>query len=159
MFGLPVSKQVTVRYIGTYLATGAYVSNWAALNAYQANNIVGQWKRATIAAAVSACNGLGGIAGSFIVRQQEAPWYPTAVWVSIGSHVLMIVIVLGFSVWFAAANRLERSGKVTIEGVVCSPSLLLIFDCPLGTVLTVIYSLGLDIRTEHGGLKKLLLID
>lgn len=38
---LGFSSQVTVRYIGTFLATGAYVSNWAALNAYQANNIVG----------------------------------------------------------------------------------------------------------------------
>jgi hypothetical protein len=62
-----------VRYIGTYLATGAYVSNWAAMNAYQANNIVGQWKRATFAASITACNGLGGIAGSFIFRQNEAP--------------------------------------------------------------------------------------
>ena len=64
--------------------TGAYVSNWAALNAFMANNIVGQWKRATTAAAVSACNGLGGVAGSYIVRQQEAPQYQTAVWVSVG---------------------------------------------------------------------------
>ncbi|OJD24706.1 hypothetical protein ACJ73_03936, partial [Blastomyces percursus] len=84
MLGLPASQQVTVRYIGTFLATGAYVSNWAALNAYQANNIVGQWKRATVAASVTACNGLGGIAGSFIVRSSEAPTYGTAVWVSIG---------------------------------------------------------------------------
>lgn len=84
MLGLPSSTQVTVRYVGTFLATGAYVSNWAALNAYQANNIVGQWKRATIAAAVTACNGLGGIAGSFIVRPNEAPDYVTAFWVSIG---------------------------------------------------------------------------
>jgi len=38
---LGFTNQVTVRYIGVYLATGAYVSNWAALNAYQANNIVG----------------------------------------------------------------------------------------------------------------------
>ncbi|GAM38727.1 hypothetical protein TCE0_033f09692 [Talaromyces pinophilus] len=116
MFGLPISHQVTVRYIGTYLATGAYVSNWAALNAYQANNIVGQWKRATIAAAVTACNGLGGIAGSFIVRQQEAPWYPTAVWVSIGSHVLMIVIVGGFTVWFKMENDKQRKKGRVIEG-------------------------------------------
>jgi len=43
-----------------------------------------QWKRAVTAAAVSACNGLGGIAGSFIVRQDEAPRYMTAIWVSIG---------------------------------------------------------------------------
>jgi len=42
---LGFASQVTVRYVGTYLATGAYVSNWAAMNAYQASNIVGQWKR------------------------------------------------------------------------------------------------------------------
>ncbi|EEH33674.2 hypothetical protein PAAG_04723 [Paracoccidioides lutzii Pb01] len=83
MLGLPTSKQVTVRYIGTFLATGAYVSNCAALNAYQANNIVGQWKRTTVAASVTASNGLGGIAGSFIVRSSEAPTYETAVCVSI----------------------------------------------------------------------------
>ena len=39
---LGFSSQVTVRYVGTYPATGAYVSNWAAMNAYQASNIVGQ---------------------------------------------------------------------------------------------------------------------
>lgn len=82
MFGLP--SQVAVRYVGTFLATGAYVSNWAALNAFMANNVAGQWKRITITAAVAACNGLGGVAGSYIVRSNEAPWYPTAVWVSAG---------------------------------------------------------------------------
>ena len=38
---LGFAKQVAVRYIGTFLATGAYVSNWAALNSFQANNITG----------------------------------------------------------------------------------------------------------------------
>ncbi|KEF51813.1 uncharacterized protein A1O9_12150 [Exophiala aquamarina CBS 119918] len=110
-------SQVTVRYIGTFLATGAYVSNWAALNAYQANNVVGQWKRATVAAAISACNGLGGIAGSYIVRQPEAPRYLTAIWVSIGSHILMICIVLTCTIWFWVANRRARKGRYLIEGV------------------------------------------
>ncbi|EEP76666.1 conserved hypothetical protein [Uncinocarpus reesii 1704] len=119
MLGLPSSTQVTVRYIGTFLATGAYVSNWAALNAYQANNIVGQWKRATIAAAVTASNGLGGIAGSFIVRSVEAPAYTTAVWVSIGSHILMIAIVGMFSTYFYFANRRQRTGNYVIENL-CS---------------------------------------
>lgn len=81
---LGFASQVTVRYVGVFLATGAYVANWAALAAYQGNNIVGQWKRVFAAAAVTACNGAGGIAGSFIVRRQEAPRYGTAVWVSIG---------------------------------------------------------------------------
>lgn len=92
------------RYFGVFLATGAYVGNWAALTAYQANNVVGyvelelcvyrqgrkltetcrQWKRVFTAAACTMFNGAGGIAGSFIVRNIEAPTYNTAVWVSIG---------------------------------------------------------------------------
>ncbi|KAF3059664.1 putative transporter C11D3.18C [Daldinia childiae] len=114
---LGFSEQVTVRYVGTYLATGAYVSNWAALSAYQANNIAGQWKRAFTAAAVTALNGAGGIAGSFIVRSQEAPHYLTAVWVSIGSHILIIGIVGAFSTYFFFANKLASQGKILIEGV------------------------------------------
>ena len=115
-FGLlGLADQVTVRYVGTYLATGAYVSNWAALNSYQASNITGQWKRAVTAAAITACNGLGGVAGSFIVRQTEAPHYPTAVWVSIGSHIFIISIVLAFSVYFYTANSKQHKGKKTIE--------------------------------------------
>ncbi|KAJ5247025.1 Major facilitator superfamily domain general substrate transporter [Penicillium chermesinum] len=118
MFGLPSSKQVAVRYVGTFLATGAYVSNWAALNAFQANNVTGQWKRAATAAAVTAFNGLGGVAGSYIVRQQEAPQYATAVWVSIGSHILLIALVGGFSVYFYIMNRRQSRGLIVIEGVV-----------------------------------------
>ncbi|KAI1395408.1 putative MFS transporter [Hypoxylon fuscum] len=114
---LGFSEQVAVRYVGTYLATGAYVSNWAALSAYQANNIAGQWKRAFTAAAVTAMNGAGGIAGSFIVRSQEAPHYLTAVWISIGSHILIIVIVVIFSAHFYFANSLAASGKILLEGV------------------------------------------
>ncbi|KAL3465363.1 major facilitator superfamily domain-containing protein [Aspergillus heterothallicus] len=112
MFGLPSSTSVPVRYIGTFLATGAYVSNWAALNAYMANNVVGQWKRVTTAAAVAACNGLGSIAGSYIVRQQEAPQYETAVWVSVGSHILMIGIVCLFTIGFYSLNCRQKEGKL-----------------------------------------------
>ncbi|KAK5629517.1 hypothetical protein RRF57_005232 [Xylaria bambusicola] len=114
---LGFAKQDAVRYFGTFLATGAYVSNWAALSAYQANNITGQWKRAFTAATVTALNGAGGIAGSFIVRSQEAPWYPTAIWVSIGSHILIIAIVLAFTIYFYFANKLAASGKIVLEGV------------------------------------------
>lgn len=107
--------QSTVRYIGTYLATGAYVSNWAAITAYQANNITGQWKRVFTAAVVTAANGAGGIAGSYIFRQQEAPRYMTAIWVSISSHLLIMAFVAAFSVYFWQANRKQRSGKALLE--------------------------------------------
>ncbi len=114
---LGFSSAVAVRYAGTMLATGAYVSNWAGLNAYQANNVTGQWKRATVAAAVSACNALGGIAGSYIFRDDEAPTYPTAVWISIGSHVLMILVIAGCDGFFWRANRRADRGGAVIEFV------------------------------------------
>lgn len=113
---LGFAEQVTVRYIGTYLATGAYVANWAAFSTYQANNIVGQWKRIFTAAAVTMFNGAGGIAGSFIVRQQESPRYITAIWVSIGSHILIIGVIAVFSLYFYQANGRQRKGKRVLEG-------------------------------------------
>ncbi|KAI1434396.1 retrograde regulation protein 2 [Xylaria sp. CBS 124048] len=114
---LGFAEQNSVRYFGSFLATGAYVSNWAALSAYQANNITGQWKRAFTAATSTALNGAGGIAGSFIVRAQEAPRFPTAIWVCIGSHILMILIVAVFTVYFQAANKRAARGNVVLEGV------------------------------------------
>jgi sugar phosphate permease len=113
---LGFTDQVTVRYIGTYLATGAYVANWAAMATYQANNVVGQWKRVFTAAAVTAFNGAGGIAGSFIVRQQESPRYMTAIWVSIGSHIMIIGVIGVFSVYFYMANQRQRRGRGLLEG-------------------------------------------
>ncbi|KAK4658886.1 hypothetical protein QC762_0003120 [Podospora pseudocomata] len=106
------------RYFGVFLATGAYVANWAALTAYQANNVVGQWKRVFTAAACTMFNGAGGIAGSFIVQNYEAPYYATAVWISIGSHLLMITLVGLLTIYFYLANRsLRRTGKVLEQTV------------------------------------------
>lgn len=115
MLGFP--SNVAVRYVGVLFATGAYVSNWAAMNAYQMNNVTGQWKRATVAATVSGCNALGGIAGSYIFRSAEAPWYPTAIWISIGSHILIIGIIALCGGLFWKANRRARAGNGVIEGV------------------------------------------
>ncbi|KAL2161725.1 hypothetical protein VTH06DRAFT_8287 [Thermothelomyces fergusii] len=112
---LGFARNSAARYFGVFLATGAYVANWAALTAYQANNIVGQWKRVFTAAACTMFNGAGGIAGSFIVRNFEAPSYPTAVWVSIGSHILMISVVAALSVYFYVANKRQRKRAVVLE--------------------------------------------
>ena len=79
------------------------------------NNIAGQWKRVFTAAVVTMFNGAGGIAGSYIVRQSEAPRYPTAVWISIGSHIMIVVIVSAFSAYFYYANRRQRAGKIVLE--------------------------------------------
>lgn len=112
---LGFAHQVTARYVGTFLATGAYVSNWAALTTYYQNNITGQWKRVFASALVTAMNGAGGIAGSYIVVQSQAPKYPTAVWISIGSHLLIIGFVGAFSLFFFVANKRQRAGKAVLE--------------------------------------------
>ncbi|KAI4187860.1 MAG: hypothetical protein L6R41_002522 [Letrouitia leprolyta] len=113
---LGFADQVTVRYVGTYLATGAYISNWAALNSYQACNITGQWKRAVTAAAVTACNGLGGVAGSFIVGDIMPMVGVHADGDS--SHIIIICIIGALSVFFYIANSAQKSGRKTIEGTV-----------------------------------------
>ncbi|CZT17252.1 related to putative tartrate transporter [Ramularia collo-cygni] len=115
---LGFAQQPAARYVGVCMATGAYISNWAGIVTYQANNITGQWKRVFTAATITAFNGAGGIAGSYIVRQNEAPQYLTAIWVSIGSHVLIIACVAAFSVYFYIANKRQREGKILIEETV-----------------------------------------
>ncbi|KAF2773441.1 putative MFS transporter [Teratosphaeria nubilosa] len=108
-------EQVAARYVGAFLATGAYVSNWAGINAYYQNNITGQWKRVYAAAIVTAMSGAGAVAGSYIVKQNEAPWYPTAVWTSIGSHIVIIAIVAILSAYFFWANKRQLAGKAILE--------------------------------------------
>ncbi|RAR06474.1 cytoskeleton assembly control protein sla1 [Stemphylium lycopersici] len=120
---LGFSSQVTVRYIGTYLATGAYVANWAAMATYQANNIVGQWKRVFTAAIVTAFNGAGGIAGSFIVRQPESPRYMTAVWSSNEitlneGDVLMVLEKSTDDAWWTAKKKGTAEDEEEPEGLI-----------------------------------------
>ncbi|KAK3335879.1 major facilitator superfamily domain-containing protein [Cercophora scortea] len=112
---LGFAKNSGARYFGVFLSTGAYVANWAALSAYQANNINGQWKRVFTAAACTMFNGAGGIAGSFIVRNAEAPQYPTAVWVSIGSHILLVTIIALLSLHFYLANNSKKATSTYLE--------------------------------------------
>jgi hypothetical protein len=49
------------------------------------------------------------------VRQKEAPRYMTAIWISIGSHILIICIVAVFSVYFWYANGKQTKGKKLLE--------------------------------------------
>ena len=61
---------------------------------------------------------LEGVTGSFIVRQNEAPRYESAVWISIGSHILMVGFVLVFSAYFFIGNKMQKRGKKVVERTV-----------------------------------------
>ncbi|KAK3694446.1 major facilitator superfamily domain-containing protein [Podospora appendiculata] len=112
---LGFANNAGARYVGVFLSTGAYVANWTALSAYQANNINGQWKRVFTAAACTMLNGTGGIAGSYIVRNAEAPQYPTAVWVSIGSNILLLMTIALLSLHFYLANNSKKAASTYLE--------------------------------------------
>jgi MFS family permease len=57
-----------VRFLGLFLASGGSNSNIPLIMAYQANNIRGQWKRASASAILVGLGGVGGIAGSLVFR-------------------------------------------------------------------------------------------
>lgn len=64
-----------VQYFGIFLVVASANANVPTLNAFQANNIRGQWKRAFSSASLVCGGGLGGIVGSLIFRSQDAPRY------------------------------------------------------------------------------------
>ncbi|KFZ04365.1 hypothetical protein V502_10206 [Pseudogymnoascus sp. VKM F-4520 (FW-2644)] len=69
------TKTTGVRYFGVFLTVSGANSNIPAIMAYQANNIVGQTRRAMGSALLVGMGGVGGIAGSLVFRSQDYPLY------------------------------------------------------------------------------------
>ncbi|XMA13793.1 hypothetical protein WAI453_006584 [Rhynchosporium graminicola] len=119
LIGLPLlgyAKHNGVRYFGVFLATIACNANIPAVLTYQANNIRGQWKRALCSATLVGFGGLGGIVGSTVFRDQDAPKYGPGIMTTMISSGLVIVITCLMTLKFHRANqRAERGGKA-IEG-------------------------------------------
>ncbi|KAL4888673.1 MFS general substrate transporter [Aspergillus ambiguus] len=120
MVSQPPENQVARRFSGCFLATGGYVSNYTMQSAYLANNMIDQWKRATTIAAAGVFYSLGTVAGSYLVRQQEAPQYPTAVWSNTAMNALSVCLVGIMSLHFYIRNRQQRNGQRTIQNIVFS---------------------------------------
>ena len=83
LIGLPLlgyAHTNALRYFGVFLATIAGNANVPAVLTYQANNIRGQWKRALCSATLVGAGGLGGIIGSTVFREQDAPGYRPGIW-------------------------------------------------------------------------------
>ncbi|KUJ10862.1 MFS general substrate transporter [Mollisia scopiformis] len=119
LIGLPLlgyAHNNGVRYFGVFLATIAGNANVPAVLTYQANNIRGQWKRALCSATLVGFGGIGGIVGSTVFREQDAPKYGPGIMTVMIANALILVITALLSIKFHFANkRAERGGKV-IEG-------------------------------------------
>ena len=119
IIGLPLIgwvDNVGVRYFGVFLVAMGSNSNIPATMAYQANNIRGHWKRAFCSATLVGFGGVGGIIGSLVFREQDAPSYRPGLWAAITSQLIILVIVAMLSVKFVRDNKKVDRGEIVIEG-------------------------------------------
>lgn len=115
LIGLPIiawHPQSSVRYFGVFLTTMGVNSNLPAIMTFQANNVVGQWKRAFSSASTIAFGGIGGIAGSLVFRNQDAPHYYPGIYASIACCALVIFVVILLDVQIYLDNKRQAKGEV-----------------------------------------------
>ena len=114
---LGYAEQPYVRYFGAFLLVAGANSNVPASMTYQANNVVGQWKRAFTSASMVAMGGIGGIVGGTVFRSQNSPEYIPGLATCFTAAGLTILSVCTTSVYMIAQNRKQAMGKIVIEGV------------------------------------------
>lgn len=119
LIGLPLlgyHSNSAVRYFGVFLATISANANIPAVLTYQANNIRGQWKRALCSATLVGAGGIGGIIGSTVFREADAPKYGPGIMTCMIANGMVIVIVLLMTFKFHRANKRAEAGGKIIEG-------------------------------------------
>lgn len=124
IIGLPIMgfhSSPAVRYFGVFLVTAGANANVPAAMSYQANNIRGQWKRAFCSATFVSFGGIGGIAGSLVFRNEDAPGYKPGLYACIATTLLTMILVgiltLDFRRLNAKADRGER--ELECDAVSC----------------------------------------
>jgi len=118
LIGLPIMgfhPSAKIRYFGVFLVTAGANANVPAALSYQANNIRGQWKRAFCSASFVMFGGIGGIAGSLVFRNQDAPGYRPGLYACIATSLLSIIIVAGLTVQSWYRNKAADRGEGELE--------------------------------------------
>ena len=114
---LGYADQPYVRYFGAFLIVGGANSNVPAALTYQANNVVGQWKRAFTSATIVAMGGIGGIIGGTTFRTQDSPDYRPGLYTCFLAAALTIISVMITTLYMFMQNRKQAQGKIVIEGI------------------------------------------
>jgi sugar phosphate permease len=124
VIGLPIvgfHSSAAVRYFAIFFVTAGANSNVPAVMSWQANNIRGQWKRAFCSAILVGFGGVGGIAGSLVFRDMDAPGYRPGLYACLAAALLNILLslVLMADIW-RNNKAADRSGKI-LEAVSLTP--------------------------------------
>jgi len=109
-------KNDGARYFGVFLATIACNANCPALLTYQSNNVRGQWKRALTSATLIGGGAIGGIIGTTVFREKDAPKYGPGILTCMLANAIIILVVAALSFKFHCANKRVEAGGKPIEG-------------------------------------------
>jgi hypothetical protein len=109
------APQPYVRYVGAYLILAGTAANAPLCMAYQANNIVGQWKRAFSSASIVGFGTIGGVVAPFGFRDVDAPGYFPGFYMCFTAVALGMLSVLTTSTYMFIQNRKQAKGLVVIE--------------------------------------------
>ncbi|KAF9012523.1 major facilitator superfamily domain-containing protein [Cyathus striatus] len=112
------AKQNAVRYFGTFLTNAGNSATIPGILAYASNNVTSHSKRSVQSAMTVALGGIGGIMASTVFRAKDAPRYLPGLGVTIGSQVLLLIVLGITTTHFYRLNRQKREGKLTepLEG-------------------------------------------
>ncbi|CAG9990003.1 unnamed protein product [Clonostachys byssicola] len=114
-YGANTAKNVGPCYFGVFLiCIGLFPVN-PAITSWAANNITPASKRAVGVAFFNCVGNIGGILGSFMFLEKEAPAYPTGYGTSIGVLAAGILIAIGLEAAFIILNK--RRDRVPEEEV------------------------------------------
>ncbi|OBT55558.1 hypothetical protein VE04_02732 [Pseudogymnoascus sp. 24MN13] len=114
---LGFATQNPARYFGAFLIIGGANSNIALVLTYQANNIVGQWRRAFCSATIVGAGGMGGIIGSLTFRSQDAPDYRPGLYTCLVAAIMVALSVTTTTTHFYFKNKKQAQGLIVLEGL------------------------------------------
>ncbi|KAF7296090.1 MFS domain-containing protein [Mycena kentingensis (nom. inval.)] len=100
-----------------YVSLGALRCPNASINAFKSsNNIVSHSKRAIVSSVVISAGGIGGLIASNIFTQASAPRYIPGILATIGSQVLLILVLGCTTLYFRRENARSVRDCVALEG-------------------------------------------
>jgi hypothetical protein len=121
---------VKVRFLGTFFAVMGAQCNTPAIITFQQNNVVGSSKRSVAAAMNIGSGAIGGIIGRFIpvteinlltfrtiFRAQDAPFYRTGMYATIGMQCFLVCGTLFITFIFWNRNRAAERNNTPVQGV------------------------------------------
>lgn len=92
-------------------------ANCPAILTYQANNVRGQWKRALTSATLIGGGAIGGIIGTTVFREEDAPSYIPGIIACLIAYSLTALLTGLLTLKFWRANKRAAAGGKVIEGL------------------------------------------